>query len=145
EMHNIPVLRDRFMVVVPPNHPFASQSVVAMEALRDEPLIISKGRYELSIMSLFTEREIIPNIKYEFSHPSTALSFIRQGLGIALLPELILKNSLPDINVIPLAPVFYRDIFLVTPHTVIKDSPFSLLQQAIVELKIIQDYHTSQA
>lgn len=48
-----------------------------------EPLIISKGRYELSIMALFKEKNITPQIKYEFNHPDTAISFIRQGLGIA--------------------------------------------------------------
>lgn len=57
-----------------------------------EPLIISKGRYELSIMALFKEKNITPQIKYEFNHPDTAISFIRQGLGIALLPELTLKT-----------------------------------------------------
>lgn len=57
----------------------------------DEPLIVSKGRYELSIMALFKEKGIEPIFKYEFNHPDTALNFIRQGLGIALLPELTLK------------------------------------------------------
>ncbi|VDZ77849.1 transcriptional regulator [Salmonella bongori] len=57
-----------------------------------EPLIVSKGRYELSIMALFKEKSIEPMVKYEFNHPDTALSFIRQGLGIALLPELTLKS-----------------------------------------------------
>ncbi len=48
----------------------------------DEPLIVSKGRYELSIMALFKEKGIEPIFKYEFNHPDTALNFIRQGCTI---------------------------------------------------------------
>ncbi|MEA7188015.1 hypothetical protein ONJ45_27985, partial [Salmonella enterica subsp. enterica serovar Virginia] len=39
------------------------------------------------------EKGIEPIFKYEFNHPDTALNFIRQGLGIALLPELTLKAT----------------------------------------------------
>lgn len=87
-MYSVPIYQDKFTVVLPPNHALAKNSTITVEELMGEPLIISKGRYELSIMALFKEKNITPQIKYEFNHPDTAISFIRQGLGIALLPEL---------------------------------------------------------
>ncbi len=82
----------------------------------DEPLIVSKGRYELSIMALFKEKGIEPIFKYEFNHPDTALNFIRQGLGIALLPELTLKATTGKLCSVALEPTFI-DKFPVSKRT----------------------------
>lgn len=92
--------------MVPENHPLAANSTVTVEELMDEPLIVSKGRYELSIMALFKEKGIEPIFKYEFNHPDTALNFIRQGLGIALLPELTLKATTGKLCSVALEPTF---------------------------------------
>ncbi|VFS58446.1 LysR family transcriptional regulator [Leminorella grimontii] len=130
------VYKDRFTVVVPDSHPFAERSAVSVEELSKEPLIVSKGRYELSIMTLFKERNVIPNVQYEFNHPSTALSFIRQGLGIALLPGLALNSLAADMRAIALEPAFYRDITLVTSEQPVENSPVCCLLRCIEALKM---------
>ncbi|TKV06332.1 LysR family transcriptional regulator [Citrobacter sp. wls619] len=127
-MYCVPVIRDRFTVVVPESHPLAANTTVSLEELMGEPLIISKGRYELSIMTLFKEKGIEPVIKYEFNHPDTAMSFIRQGLGIALLPELTLKAVGGEIRSVALEPTFYRQISLLAKEPPVDGSPLFLLQ-----------------
>lgn len=129
-----PFYKDRFMVVVPQSHPFAHRSSIPLEALYDEPLIISKGRYEMSIMSLFANRNITPNIKYEFNHPGTAMSFIRLGLGIALLPELTLKTLEQPLYSVPLEPAFYRHVSLITSTSPVSGSPIQLLHDCLRQL-----------
>lgn len=133
-MFTTPVYKDRFTVVVPENHPFATKKQISLSALRDEPLIVSKGRYEMSIMSLFAGMNITPKIKYEFNHPSTAMSFIRQGLGIALLPELTLKTLEQPLRSIPLEPAFYRQVSLIANEPPIAGSPLQLLHNCLQQL-----------
>lgn len=82
----------------------------------DEPLIVSKGRYELSIMALFKEKGIEPIFKYEFNHPDTALNFIRRGLGIALLPELTFKSHDRKIMLRGAGTHLYRQISLLAKN-----------------------------
>lgn len=130
-MYSVPVYTDKFCVAVPEQHPFAQRNGVSLEALFNEPLIISKGRYELSIMSLFKEHNITPRIKYEFNHPATAISFIRQGLGIALLPELTLESVEHNLCSVPLEPTFYRTISLVSKEEPISGSPLALLNACL--------------
>ena len=127
-MYCVPVYRDKFTVVVPEAHPLAAKATISVEELVGEPLIISKGRYELSIMTLFKEQGIEPIIKYEFNHPDTAISFIRQGLGIALLPELTLKAVGGQIRSVALEPTFYRQISLLAKEPPVDGSPLFLLQ-----------------
>ena len=129
-----PIYKDRFTVVVPENHPFAAQKQVSLSALRDEPLIVSKGRYEMSIMALFAGMNMTPQIKYEFNHPSTAMSFIHQGLGIALLPELTLKTLAQPLHSVPLEPAFYRQISLIAREPPIEGSPLQRLLACLHQL-----------
>lgn len=133
-MFTAPVYKDRFTVVVPDNHPFAAKKTIPLHALFDEPLIVSKGRYEMSIMALFADMNITPKIKYEFNHPSTAMSFIRQGLGIALLPELTLKTLEQPLCSVPLEPAFYRQISLIASEPPVKGSPIQHLQNCLHQL-----------
>ncbi|HBB4912104.1 TPA: LysR family transcriptional regulator, partial [Escherichia coli] len=46
-MYSVPIYQDKFTVVLPPNHALAKNSTITVEELMGEPLIISKGRYEL--------------------------------------------------------------------------------------------------
>lgn len=133
-MYSVPVYQDKFTVVVPDAHPLAANKTIAVEALIGEPLIISKGRYELSIMALFKEKNIEPVVKYEFNHPDTAISFIRQGLGIALLPELTLKATKGQLRSVPLEPTFWRQISLVAKEPPVEGSPLFLLQKCMETL-----------
>lgn len=133
-MYCVPVYRDKFTVVVPEAHPLAAKATISVEELVGEPLIISKGRYELSIMTLFKEQGIEPIIKYEFNHPDTAISFIRQGLGIALLPELTLKAVGGQIRSVALEPTFYRQISLLAKEPPVDGSPLYLLQACMETL-----------
>ena len=133
-MYCVPVYRDKFTVVVPESHPLAANSTISVEQLVGEPLIISKGRYELSIMALFKEKGIEPVIKYEFNHPDTAMSFIRQGLGIALLPELTLKAVGGKVRSVALEPTFYRQISLLAKEPPVDGSPLFLLQACMETL-----------
>ncbi|MCN5591204.1 LysR family transcriptional regulator [Escherichia coli] len=133
-MYSVPIYQDKFTVVLPPNHALAKNSTITVEELMGEPLIISKGRYELSIMALFKEKNITPQIKYEFNHPDTAISFIRQGLGIALLPELTLKTIADELCSVPLEPTFYRQISLLAKEKPVEGSPLFLLQMCTEQL-----------
>ncbi|HAY0106867.1 TPA: LysR family transcriptional regulator [Escherichia coli] len=133
-MYSVPIYQDKFTVVLPPNHALAKNSTITVEELMGEPLIISKGRYELSIMALFKEKNITPQIKYEFNHPDTAISFIRQGLGIALLPELTLKTIADELCSVPLEPTFYRQISLLAKEKPVEGSPLFLLQMSTEQL-----------
>ncbi|EFB1499242.1 LysR family transcriptional regulator [Escherichia albertii] len=133
-MYSVPIYRDKFTVVLPPTHLLTNNSTITVDELMGKPLIVSKGRYELSIMALFKEKNITPQIKYEFNHPDTAISFIRQGLGIALLPELTLKIIAGELCSVPLEPTVYRQISLLAKETPVEGSPLFLLQMCMESL-----------
>ncbi|MEI6962453.1 LysR family transcriptional regulator substrate-binding protein, partial [Escherichia coli] len=50
-MYSVPIYQHKFSVVLPPYHALAKNSTITVEELMGEPFLISKGRYELSIMA----------------------------------------------------------------------------------------------
>ena len=56
------------------------------------------------------------------------MNFIRQGLGIALQPELTLKSIAGELCSVPLEPTFYRQISLLAKEKPVEGSPLFLLQ-----------------
>ncbi|KZI84321.1 hypothetical protein AWG76_01225 [Escherichia coli] len=51
------------------------------------------------------------------------MNFIRQGLGIALQPELTLKSIAGELCSVPLEPTFYRQISLLAKEKPVEGSP----------------------
>lgn len=55
------------------------------------------------------------------------MKFIRQGLGIALQPELTLKSIAGELCSVPHEPTFYRQISLLAKEKPVEGSPLFLL------------------
>ena len=62
------------------------------------------------------------------------MNFIRQGLGIALQPELTLKSIAGELCSVPLEPNFYRQISLLAKEKPVEGSPLFLLQMCTEQL-----------
>lgn len=65
------------------------------------------------------------------------MNFIRQGLGIALQPELTLKRIAGELCSVPLEPTFYRQISLLAKEKPVEGSPLFLLQMSMEQLVAI--------
>ena len=64
------------------------------------------------------------------------MNFIRQGLGIALQPELTLKSIAGELCSVPLEPTFYRQISLLAKEKPV-EGPLFLLQMCMEQLVAI--------
>ncbi|HGM5578692.1 TPA: LysR family transcriptional regulator [Pseudomonas putida] len=83
-----PLLRDRLSLFVPAEHPLANGQV-SLQALDGLPLILT-GRdssVRAQIEQVFRERGLMLQVAMEANYMSTVLALVRNGLGIALLPE----------------------------------------------------------
>ncbi|HEX4500044.1 MAG TPA: LysR family transcriptional regulator [Scandinavium sp.] len=133
-VHSVPLFKDHFKLIVSDNHPTARKNrKFTLKDLHQQDLIVSKSRYEKQILDYLAENKIEPLVKYEFSHPSTALNFVRQGLGVTLLPDMTFVSTEPGVTAVSLGDHFYRDIFLITKSQPHENSALKLLIDFIVE------------
>ncbi|MEI4770858.1 LysR family transcriptional regulator [Psychrobacillus sp. FJAT-51614] len=116
ELNTIPLVKDRYLVMLPDGHPLLKNKFVQLFDLDNEPLIISNGGYEAPIIELMRKQKITINEKYNTSNLNTSLGMIKEGLGVLILPELSLKNlSFPKTNIRLLETNNYRHIALALP------------------------------
>ena len=81
-----------------------------VSALAEEPFIQLEEGDDYEIMAAFDEMGIRPNVKYIAREDRTILAMVSEGLGISLLPELMVRHSPTPIKVCHAPLHFYRTI-----------------------------------
>ena len=105
--------RDMLMAVLPQDHPLVGSAVFPVEQLCEERLIAMKEDADYEIGRFLDALSVRPKPLYQVSSDHTILSMVESGLGIAILPELILKRVPYKIIAKELDVPAYRDIGLV--------------------------------
>ncbi len=87
---------ERYVVVVPKEHPLARRKTVAWRQLEKEPLVSvsSSSGNRLLIDSAFAKTSKRPTIQYEINHVTGAINLVAAGLGVAIVPGLALNAQL---------------------------------------------------
>lgn len=101
---------DRQMVVLPPNHHLCSMTQFPVKALNDYPFILLEKGEKAEITKIFESNEMKPQPKYTTWDDYAVMSMVEKGLGIAILPELILRRVPFNIEIRPLDVPAYRTI-----------------------------------
>ena len=102
--------RDELQVIVPCDHPYAGSDPFPRELLASEPFIQLEEGDDYEIMAAFDEMGIRPNGQYVAREDRTILSMVSEGLGISLLPELMVRHSPYPLVVCQPPKAFYRRI-----------------------------------
>ncbi len=106
------IAQDEFRLVVPAHHPLSQQPAVQMEQIADAPFILSKAGCEVLIRGVFQSAHMPMRSQFEASDIGTILAMVQEGLGVSLVPELNLPESLDGVRALPLNPPAYRQLAL---------------------------------
>lgn len=89
DLETIPLYIENLVLVLHRSHPLAQQESVSLKEVVAEPFIISTEGFQTreNILSAFATEDVEPRIKFEIERFETALSLIRENLGITIIPE----------------------------------------------------------
>ena len=104
-----PLWRDQLLALVPPGHPLTEQDIVPVESLRMEQIVMPAAGYEYAVDHILSQLKQ-PRIRLSTSSDFAMISLVAEGLGVAIMPELILRNYRNDAVAIPLDPPQYRTL-----------------------------------
>ena len=108
----IPLWEDEMMAVLPKHHPLVEQERVTLKDLTAGPFIVLEEGEINEPLNAFRERGLTPDIQYQVYDDYTIMAMVEQGLGVALLPKLILEGCREDIITRPISPPVSRMISL---------------------------------
>ncbi len=110
----IPVKKDRMLCIVPKEHPLLERKRVCLKEIVDEPFIMPKVGCDNDVRRIFTEHGITPTIKFEVADDHAIMAMVQNGIGISILPEMIVFNQLDNLCVLDLEGKNYRSIGIAT-------------------------------
>lgn len=84
--------KDKLMAIIPENHPLKDSEKFPVTALCDEPFMLLEKGVKAEISEIFERNNLTPNVKFTTWDDYAVMSMVESGLGIAILPELILKR-----------------------------------------------------
>ena len=92
EFETIFLEEDKLMAILPENHPLRDCDKFPVTALCDEPFMLLEKGAKAEISEIFERNGLTPNVKFTTWDDYAVMSMVESGLGIAILPQLILKR-----------------------------------------------------
>lgn len=108
----IPLQQDEMLAVMPMDHPLAVREKVELAELAREPYILLDEGELSSPLEFFKRSNLQPNIQYRVYDDYTIMAMIEQGMGIAILPKLVLGRFQYNIVAKEISPPIVRTISL---------------------------------
>jgi len=89
DIESLPLYKERLVLVLHREHALAQKDSITFKELEKEPFIISMEGFQTreDILRAFALEQASPNIKFEIERFETALTLVRENLGVAIIPE----------------------------------------------------------
>lgn len=110
DLESIPLKKDQLYLLVTDEHPLYQEERVHVSRLAEETFIMPKEGCDNDIQRLLAQYRLQPRVKYEVGDDHAIIAMVQNGLGISILPEMILFRLPPNIRMIPLAGEHYRSL-----------------------------------
>jgi DNA-binding transcriptional LysR family regulator len=114
EIESTLITTDELCVLVSSGHRLHAKTAVTPRELREEGFVMEKTECALQLMKKagIELSRTGPHIRYQASDSATILAMVHEGLGITLMPRMMLPQKLEGVVALPLDPPFHLQIGL---------------------------------
>ncbi|MFW5438669.1 LysR family transcriptional regulator [Paenibacillus apiarius] len=116
DIESIPLYDEKLVLVLHRDHALSRKESITFKELEREPFIISMEGFQTreDILKAFALEQASPNIKFEIERFETALTLVRENLGVAIIPENYLVEP-KDVSIVRKtmdSPALERTVYL---------------------------------
>ncbi len=111
----IPLYDDKLLAIVPSDHKFASLDKLPLHLIKNEPFIGLLESSDHDYRRALDSAGIKPNIKFTTKDDYAIIAMVENGLGISIMPELLIKGQSYNIKKLELDPPSKRTIAIAIP------------------------------
>ena len=108
----ISLKKDEYKAVLPVDHPLAEKKFLDYEDLNDQPFLLLEHGGKTEVSELLEKNHAHPNIRFTTWEDYAIMAMVERGLGIGVLPEMILKRVPYQIAVRSFKNPYFREIGL---------------------------------
>lgn len=106
----IPLFQDDMVVIISEDHPFSLKEEISINEMESQSFIMPKSGCDIQLKQLFKENKVMPNVKFELEDNNTILAMVSRGLGISIMPEILLDFKSLPLSAIKLLPRLSRTV-----------------------------------
>lgn len=111
----ITLAEDRLLAVLPPSHPLAALERCPVREVASEPFISLLESSSSDARRALEAAGVKPNIRFTTKDDYAIIAMVGQGLGVSILPELLLRGRDDGVVTRPLDPPSSRTLALAIP------------------------------
>ena len=112
----IPLMEDRMLAVLPKDHPYADLPKFPVAQVQYESYISLLESSDHDTRNIWSNAGVMPNIRFTSKDDYAIIAMVEQGLGISIMPELLLQDHMNNVAVLELVPKASRLIGLAIPN-----------------------------
>lgn len=98
-----PIMEDEYLAVLPA--PFTDAETISRETLYEHPFLYTDDK---PLHGYFDRSRFRDLIYFRSEDDLSIIRMVRAGMGITVLPELVLRENAQDLRLLPLDPPLYR-------------------------------------
>lgn len=106
----VPLQQDRMLVLLPMDHALSAQPNVSLSQIENEPFIMPSKGSDNDVNRILANTSINPVIKYTVGDDYAIMAMVEKGLGISILPELVLRGQQRNIRLLELNDPKFRTL-----------------------------------
>ena len=103
-------MEDRLLAILPRHSRFGSYPRFLLVECETEPFISLLESSDHDARRALEAAGVKPNVRFYTKDDYAIIAMVEQGLGISIMPELLLKGRHDDIQMLPLVPEAKRTI-----------------------------------
>ncbi len=105
--------QDEMMVLLPKGHRLTEYDRIPLKEIAKESFILQENDNNTTTRQFFTKRGVPLNVEFATWDDYAIMSMVENGLGISVLPDLIMKRSPYEIELRPLEEPFMREMGII--------------------------------
>ncbi len=106
----IPLANDRIVALLPKDHILAEKEVLSLSDIAGQPFIMPSAGFDSDINRIMSGLETPPRVVFSSMDFRAIVAMVQHGLGISIVPEMILSDIKADVVIKELSPCQYRPL-----------------------------------
>lgn len=115
DFETIELEQDELMLVLPKEHPLAMKDRVIPSEITGQPFMLLEHGGKTEVSEFLELHQLKPSVRFTTWDDYAIVSMVESGLGIGILPKLILQRIPYQVEIRSFTEPFYREIGLALP------------------------------
>lgn len=111
-----PIYKDQLLCLTPKNFPVANPDFISIDELENQAFVFQREACDTDVQAFLDKYHISIKTNHHVIDDQSTVALIEAGMGIGIMPEILVKKMSSNINSYALHPAEYRTICLATTH-----------------------------